>query len=215
MTYYHLPSDTARNPGRVETKLSDGARLSAPDGRWTDELAALCGFVRIVDTVRPADTDTHTHERTVEVIDGTPTVVWTERAWTEEEVQARLLADAPDITEVVAARLVAADNANPPLWFQPTGAHDAWLPGAIVLDESGDRWQNTLTVPNVWAFDVIGWVNLDADEPGDDPQPWVQPTGAHDAYPAGAVVTHNGQTWVNTHGDGNVWEPGAFGWTVV
>lgn len=42
---------------------------------------------------------------------------------------------------------------------------------------------------------------------------WVQPTGAQDAYEAGAVVTHNGQTWDNTHGDGNVWEPGEFGWT--
>jgi hypothetical protein len=25
--------------------------------------------------------------------------------------------------------------------------------------------------------------------------PWRQPTGAHDAYPLGAIVTHNGQTW--------------------
>ena len=44
------------------------------------------------------------------------------------------------------------------------------------------------------------------------PPPWQQPTGAHDAYPAGAVVTHNGATWANTHGNGNVWEPGDFGW---
>lgn len=45
-------------------------------------------------------------------------------------------------------------------------------------------------------------------------QPWVQPTGAHDAYAAGSSVTHNGETWVNTHGDGNVWEPGVFGWAI-
>ena len=37
---------------------------------------------------------------------------------------------------------------------------------------------------------------------------WVQPTGEHDAYEADAVVFHAGQFWVNTHGDGNVWEPG-------
>lgn len=42
---------------------------------------------------------------------------------------------------------------------------------------------------------------------------WVQPTGGHDTYDAGAVVTHNGQTWDNAHGDGNSWEPGVFGWT--
>ena len=31
-----------------------------------------------------------------------------------------------------------------------------------------------------------------AKAPGD---PWVQPTGAHDAYPLGAIVTHRGKTW--------------------
>ena len=28
-------------------------------------------------------------------------------------------------------------------------------------------------------------------------------------------LIHNGTHWVNTHGDGNVWEPGVFGWSVV
>lgn len=46
-----------------------------------------------------------------------------------------------------------------------------------------------------------------------NPEPWVQPTGAHDAYDAEAIVLHNGAVWGNTHGDGNVWEPGVFGWT--
>lgn len=41
--------------------------------------------------------------------------------------------------------------------------------------------------------------------------PWVQPTGAHDAYALGAQVTHNGSTWTSTVDD-NVWEPGVFGW---
>jgi hypothetical protein len=41
---------------------------------------------------------------------------------------------------------------------------------------------------------------------------WVQPQGGHDAYVAGAEVMHNGTHWVNTHGDGNVWEPGVYGW---
>lgn len=43
--------------------------------------------------------------------------------------------------------------------------------------------------------------------------PWVQPQGAHDAYQIGAIVTHNGQTWICTSAD-NVWEPGVFGWNV-
>ena len=41
---------------------------------------------------------------------------------------------------------------------------------------------------------------------------WVQPTGAHDAYALGSVVTHNGSTWTSTV-DANTWEPSAYGWT--
>lgn len=44
-----------------------------------------------------------------------------------------------------------------------------------------------------------------------DGQPWVQPTGAHDAYPLGAQVTRNGRTWTSTVA-ANVWEPGVYGW---
>lgn len=36
--------------------------------------------------------------------------------------------------------------------------------------------------------------------------PWVQPTGAHDAYNIGDKVTHNGHKWESLV-DGNVWEP--------
>lgn len=36
---------------------------------------------------------------------------------------------------------------------------------------------------------------------------WVQPSGAHDAYPLGAKVMHNGKRWVSDI-DANVWEPG-------
>ena len=40
---------------------------------------------------------------------------------------------------------------------------------------------------------------------------WVQPVGAHDAYPLGAKVTHKGQTWTSTAA-ANIWEPGVYGW---
>ena len=44
-----------------------------------------------------------------------------------------------------------------------------------------------------------------------DGQPWVQPTGAHDAYPRGITVTHEGKTWENLT-PANVWQPGVSGW---
>lgn len=43
---------------------------------------------------------------------------------------------------------------------------------------------------------------------------WVQPTGAHDAYPAGWRVTHNEKEWESTV-LGNVWEPGVSGWREI
>lgn len=39
---------------------------------------------------------------------------------------------------------------------------------------------------------------------------WVAPTGAHDAYPLGALVQHNGHVWKSLI-DANVWEPGSVG----
>lgn len=40
---------------------------------------------------------------------------------------------------------------------------------------------------------------------------WVQPSGAHDAYQVGDVVTHGGRSWRSTVA-ANVWEPGVHGW---
>ena len=44
-----------------------------------------------------------------------------------------------------------------------------------------------------------------------DGEPWVQPTGAHNAYPLGITVTHVGKTWESLT-PANVWEPGVSGW---
>lgn len=41
---------------------------------------------------------------------------------------------------------------------------------------------------------------------------WIQPIGAQDAYAKGDKVTHNNQHWISDI-DGNVWEPGVYGWT--
>lgn len=43
---------------------------------------------------------------------------------------------------------------------------------------------------------------------------WMQPTGAHDAYPQGWTVTHNGRQWESLT-PANVWEPGISGWREI
>jgi len=40
---------------------------------------------------------------------------------------------------------------------------------------------------------------------------WTQPLGSHDAYAKGDVVSFENQLWISTV-DGNVWQPGVYGW---
>lgn len=42
---------------------------------------------------------------------------------------------------------------------------------------------------------------------------WTQPLGATDAYNKGDVVSHKGKIWTSDI-DGNVWEPGVYGWEI-
>jgi len=48
-------------------------------------------------------------------------------------------------------------------------------------------------------------------EPSDDPWEWVQPTGAHDAYPLGARVLYYSDVYESLI-DANVWAPDVYGW---
>lgn len=72
-----------------------------------------------------------------------------------------------------------------------------------------------------WYTDLFNIVREGTQPETTNAPDWIQPTGSHDAYPATNVrgnethVTHNGQVWRNTHGDGNVWEPGVSGWEVL
>lgn len=56
------------------------------------------------------------------------------------------------------------------------------------------------------------WVKVLIPDPDVIPE-WEQPDSTN-PYSDGDKVTHNGKTWVSNI-DGNVWEPGAYGWTEV
>lgn len=65
--------------------LPDSARR-LDTGQWILNLAdadeptrEACGWYEVVDTPRPDDTPTATFDHSIELVDGTPTVVWTER----------------------------------------------------------------------------------------------------------------------------------------
>lgn len=65
-----------------------------------------------------------------------------------------------------------------------------------------------------WEPDVTPALWTEVAKPGEIPV-WKQPTGAQDAYQQGDKVRYPGETgdvWVSDL-DGNVWEPGVYGWT--
>ena len=96
----------------------------------------------------------------------------------------------------------------------------------LYRDAAGDLWwviqsYNTAIYPDPT---VLPALIRKAKRPG-VAQPWVQPLDQYDAYkllnPFTSLpdtCTHNGNTWKVAQADGagnNVWEPGAFGWSVV
>lgn len=52
----------------------------------TADLVAATGWLPVTDTDRPNDTATTTHDYSVELVNGTPTVTWTERPKTQAEL---------------------------------------------------------------------------------------------------------------------------------
>jgi hypothetical protein len=49
--------------------------------------------------------------------------------------------------------------------------------------------------------------------PGSSEYPaWVQPTGAHDTYTTGDIVTYQEALWISTIAN-NSWAPGVYGWS--
>lgn len=86
------------------------------------------------------------------------------------------------------------------------------------VQHNGETWYSTIDA-NVWEPSVWGWqtepVVVEPPEPETDEWPaWVQPLGSHDAYAHQAQVSHKEAHWVS-NADGNVWEPGVFGWTLM
>ena len=91
-------------------------------------------------------------------------------------------------------------------WKQPTQALDAYPKGWQVR-YGGLTWVS-LVDGNAHQPGVSGWRIVTDD---DEPAPWQQPSGTHDAYAKGDQVTHEGHVWISSL-DNNVYIPGEYGW---
>ncbi len=97
---------------------------------------------------------------------------------------------------------------------------EAWAPEKDYIKGQRVRYVGKLyrLIPEMhhsqadWPPELVPAVWARVDDPNQEWPEWVQPLGAEDAYPAGAKVSHNGKRWLNTYGNGNIWEPGVFGW---
>ncbi|MCL2703752.1 MAG: hypothetical protein FWE91_09115 [Defluviitaleaceae bacterium] len=100
-----------------------------------------------------------------------------------------------------------------PLWSE------SWRGNAgTIVRDNGELYRSIHNVTNAGqntkpSATPSMWTRI-ADPAEEFPQ-WIQPLGGHDAYPAGAKVTHNGKRWENIHGNGNIWEPSVFGWREI
>lgn len=171
---------------------------------------ADAGWHEVIDTPRPADTDTTTHESTIELIDGVPTRVWASRPWSDEEIASRVeaaaIADLDARLRAVEAHLwppaapdAPADDA--PTWAELVPPHH-W-PNGTLLRDGGTVWRNVsggvlTTPPSGFPAPTSTWNRLFVEhststEPEPDPgaQPWAEGV----AYSVGALVTHAGRTW--------------------
>ncbi len=68
------------------------------------------------------------------------------------------------------------------------------------------------TSQSTWTPDASPSLWVRVDDPSIEWPEWIQPVGSTDAYAKGAKVSHNDKHWISDV-DGNVWEPGVYGWT--
>ena len=150
------------------------------------------------------------------------------RDYTVEENAAAdaAVADAARLDSIEArlARIEAHLWPAPP---DPTSTARTWAehagvwPHGTLLDDGGIIWRNIAGAPLTEppsrfpgggaAFGHL-FERVTSDTQSDEWPAWQQPTGAHDAYPLGAPVTHNGRHWTSNIA-ANPYAPDVYGWT--
>ena len=114
------------------------------------------------------------------------------------------LAEAGSIDEVTAGEHAEV--------FAPWAADVAYTAGQLRQHQSKlYKCLQAHTSQADWTPDAAASLWVSVSDPAEEWPAWSQPVGAHDAYAAGAKVSHNDKHWTSTC-DANVWEPGVYGW---
>ena len=109
--YAFVQNDTIESVGglprsarRLDTREWVMGLATAPD-----VLVQACGYFPVTDVPRPADTATDTFDRSVQLVNGTPTVVWTQRPMIADEL-ANVTANTNRTTIQTQAKTALANN---------------------------------------------------------------------------------------------------------
>lgn len=78
------------NPPSAALALDGSGWISPPNGVWTNVQLALCGWIPLIEAVRPSDTSTTTTDYSVALVSEIPTQVWTSRNKTSLELSMEL-----------------------------------------------------------------------------------------------------------------------------
>lgn len=159
----------------------------------------------------------------------------------EPPVKTSILTDFSDGMSVADAELIAKNSPDFVEWVDPAealvdeiigkvgdetavGFFEAWETGKgyflndrVSYSGAVYRCIQSHTSQSDWTPDIVPalWTRIRANpDPHVDPEDWVQPTGASDAYNKGDKVKHNTYIW-ESDVDANVWEPGVYGWTQI
>lgn len=118
-----------------------------------------------------------------------------------------VLAEAGNIDDVTASEQASLFSLWEPNINYTVGQlrqYDGKLYRCVQAHASQDGWEPP-NAASLWSI---------TSDPAEEWPAWSQPLGSHDAYAKGAKVSHNGKHWTSDT-DGNVWEPGVYGWTEV
>ena len=115
---------------------------------------------------------------------------------------------------------LAAESLSDDVAFETPEIFEEWQADKDYIKDKRVRYGEFLykLIPDThhsqsdWTPDVTPAIWRRIDDPAEEWPEWRQPQGSHDAYEANAKVSHNGFHWINTYGDGNIWEPGVYGW---
>lgn len=124
-----------------------------------------------------------------------------------ESIKRMFSADTEELSDDEALEVAALY----PTWASQIGKE---LPAGRRLWYDGRLWKvvQAHTAQQDWTPDAAA--SLYTEVSIEEWPEWRQPQGAHDAYNAGDKVSHNDKHWISD-ADGNIWEPGVFGWNEV